>query len=629
VAGTLLVAYKGTSDWWGDEHIDILINVKEIGVEIDDAVVQVLARQYTKGFDWYETDLSTGGRNPIPLSTGADLDNDINNMTVNSTGYRQMVLTTAAGGTFAKGNRIRDDSDSSIEGVISARSGSGANQTLQYYLIGDPMTDFGAGTGAFSEYTAAGAVTGVTATAVAPTDVGPAGLGSPPTITFGFNDSIDITEDGNTEPYSVVIDCNQNPLTVVWQWLKYMTKRWDSAVDLDAGGQTIPGRFYRGSQQQVLYSGQAGGEWVEGSLVYFYTAGSVLVSRGIVTADHATVATGKMMVREYHVLTTGTITKMGDAATYGGSTVTAAVASMNSVAIVKKCPLGDFAGGKFFGARGVALQDYLTTDNSNFQLIDDNGVVVVAPSKISVTIGNTRNGDKVALFRLTGAGGQINKAEYTNTTQPAGDTTVIVGSAILADVPGKTLGGALRIVDFDLNVEHRLRFSSWATAMFTLASTTGKTADADTDETHIADAGIDFTAVAKVGDLVRNITAVGYGYITEITDATHVVTTRIPGQTIGNSYELNTLPVATTMDDKTYIGLVDSYEAVGTDAAPGTEANTITYLDVIYVIVRARRTKTTRAGVAINSILPYEATALVENANFANNVIRTADLIVA
>lgn len=626
--GTLLVAYKGTSDWWSDGQIDILINVKEVGVETSDAVVQALVRQYTKSYDWFETDLTAGGRNPIPFSTGVDLDNDKNLMTGNNTGYREMVLTTVAGGTFTKNNTIKDDSDATIEGRISARSGTGASQTVQYYLIGDPLNDFTAGTGAFTEYNdTTGASTGVTATAVAPTNVGPANLTTPPTITFGANDAIDITENGVTEPYSVVIDCNQHALTVVWQWLKWVTRQWDSAIDLDAGAQTIPGRFYRGSEQQALYSGQVGGEWTQGNTVYLFTAGSVKVASAVITADHATGATGKLMLREYHVFTTGAITKMGDNAVYASSTVTAAIDSMNSVAIVKKSPLGDFAGGKFFGARGVAVQDYLTTDNSNFQLIDDNGTVVVAPSKISVTVGNTRNGDKVAVFRLTGAGGQINKTEMTNTVQSAGAITVVVSAGIAADVPGKTLGGALRIVDDSPSVEYRLRFASWAASTFTLASTAGLVADAGTTSTQITDAAGGFTANARVGDLIRNVTAAGYGYVVSVDSDTQLTTTTIAGQTTGNTYDINTLPVAVTGADRTYVGLVDSYETTGTDASPGTEAGTITYLADIFTIVRARRNKMTKAGVAVNSILPYEATATVANADFTNSVIRTADSI--
>ena len=73
--GANLVAYKDTTDWWADGHVDILVNVKELGVETDEGYITVAARQYSKTFSYYIVDLTNGGRNPIPPQTGNDLDN--------------------------------------------------------------------------------------------------------------------------------------------------------------------------------------------------------------------------------------------------------------------------------------------------------------------------------------------------------------------------------------------------------------------------------------------------------------------------------------------------------------------------------------------------------------------------
>jgi len=69
------------SEWsdltnWERGHIDVLIQVKEAGTEIDNAVITVFARQYGDLYDNFEIDLTDGGRNAVPLSTATDLDND-------------------------------------------------------------------------------------------------------------------------------------------------------------------------------------------------------------------------------------------------------------------------------------------------------------------------------------------------------------------------------------------------------------------------------------------------------------------------------------------------------------------------------------------------------------------------
>ena len=112
--GTNLLAYKDTTDWWSDGHIDILINVKEASVEIDEGYITVLARQYSKTYSNYIVDLTNGGRNPIPLQTGNDLDNQ--------TGFWQFVGSSGTG-TFAVGDVIYKASTNK-KGVITAVTGS-------------------------------------------------------------------------------------------------------------------------------------------------------------------------------------------------------------------------------------------------------------------------------------------------------------------------------------------------------------------------------------------------------------------------------------------------------------------------------------------------------------------------
>lgn len=141
----------------------------------------------------------------------------------------------------------------------------------------------------------------------------------------------------------------------------------------------------------------------------------------------------------------------------------------NTFSPVKASPFGTFAGGKFFGAQGVWIQDMASSDIQNFQLIDSEGTTQTPPNKQSITISNLISGDRVSVFRTTG--GAINKAMYTaadnNTT---GSTTFVVNESIAVDTP---TSGYIRTVDDSDTTstrETRYTYSSWATSTFTLTS---------------------------------------------------------------------------------------------------------------------------------------------------------------
>lgn len=81
----LVVATKGSADWWDDGTIDILVKVKESdsvfgalpGSSPVTAVATTFARQYTKSYSHFiSTNLNTAGGNAVvPLTTADDLDN--------------------------------------------------------------------------------------------------------------------------------------------------------------------------------------------------------------------------------------------------------------------------------------------------------------------------------------------------------------------------------------------------------------------------------------------------------------------------------------------------------------------------------------------------------------------------
>jgi len=586
----LLTGYNSSTDWWSDGHIDILVKVKECDTEIDEGYITVLARQYSKTYDNFIVDLSSGGRNPIPLATADDLDNE--------TGYRQMVLTDASG-NFTVGEIIQDDDDSSIQGIVTSNTGTAPNITIQYYLIGDPLTDFSSTTGGFT-----GQTSGTTATAVDPTDVGPAAL-TGLSITHGADETFDIDEDGTTENYSIKIDCNSQSLSDVYEWVKYITRRGETGTTNTDG---VEGEQYIGSDYRLRYSGSITGTFAEGSTCTQTSTGATGTIVAVNTTD-------KIIILRNSRGTFNTTNVVTD--DVNGGTVTPDVAA-TVITPVKASPFGTFAGGKFFCAPGVVLTNVPAADTNNYQLIDDLGNVVTAPNKVTVTIGNTRAGDVIAVYRLTASGGEIKKDTYAATAQTTGDTTVVVGSSISAEEPGKTTGGVLRLVDADGQKEYRLRYSSWSGSTFTLATIDISSAETGTDEDTIVSTGA-FTN-AKVGDLVLNTTrSNAVSYITEVTDDDTVqISPSITGQTATDAIKINALPVDTTTSDTVYVPFIDVYETTGTDSSPGTETASVTYSSDIPVRIRARH-----AG----DIIPYEADATITSTGLTNNIIRTSDTI--
>lgn len=590
--GQKLTSYKGTFSWWPSGTFDILVPVTEMGTLIDGGFVTVFARQANQTYAHFTSGLSAGGRNPIPLQTGTDLNN-------NPVGYRTFTSTSGTG-TFTVGEIIYHPaagalSAATAKGILTAVTGSpGTTPTLTYYLIGD-LTDFA------NTNTIKGNTSLATCTSAAPTDTAIPSYGI--TITHANDTSQDINENGTPEPYSIAIDLlSTRSVLEGYKFTQFLTRRGGVSTTHTDG---IEGERYVGSDYRMTYTTLTG-SIAEGTVVTGVTSGAT----GTVVAHH----TGsKILVLRN---SRGTFTNGEIVRRIASNEVSAVVPT--AITPIGAAPFGIFAGGTWFAAPGVVLKNYLTGDVNKFQLTDDTGSTVVAPTKVTVQVSNTRAADRVAVFRLVSAGGIINKSEYVGTVQSAGATTLVAGSAITNDTPGKTAGGVVRLVDVSASTEYRLRYNSYASATFTLASRTGLTADGGSSATVLVDAAATFvTWGIKVGDLVRNVTETVIAYVTSVDSETQLTTTAVGGWD-GDSYEINTLPVATTASDTIYVPIIDSYETTGTGGSPGDEAVSVTYLSNVPVLVRARKAGT---------ILPFETESTITSAGMNVSVIRTADPI--
>lgn len=601
-----------TQDWWSDGHIDRCYFIKDYKTAafdtIDGGYLSVLARKYSTLYANFEVSTSTtsGGRNPIPLGTSDDLNNN--------TGYKSITYTNASG-NWTVGDEIAGTT-SGARAIITQIDNPGSTQTVHYYLIDDPLTDFQTAAEVCDNQddTGAGSKNGS-----APADQGP-GLASwytnnaAPSCVYA-TDPEDIDNDGTEEGYGIKLNCNSNPLTEVYEWVKYTFRRGNTGTG-DSDG--IEAEQYVGGTVYLDYSGSvSGGTIDEGDDVLQATTGAT----GIVISHDLT--NKEILLRDTRgtFSTANTVTSQ-DA---GSGTITPDNAAA-AFAPANQSPLGTFAGGVFFGARGVVLSNWVTGDENSFKLTDTTGAARERPQAYSITVSNLYGGaetatdhDRVAAFRLTAAGGDIKKTEMSAAGGEAiGDTTIVVDSAIADDVPGKATGGVLRIRDAsDSNKEYRIRFSSWITATFTLANIDITNADSGTNTTTIVESGA-FTN-AKRGDLVYNHDRTSVSYVKSVDSANQVtISPAITGQTTDDHIELNCVPIVIDTADDVFVPLIDKY-ATGTTA----EVSIIVGSAIPYRVIVRNAAATSPDG----PLVPFATDDSIEDSNRAVATIRTIDAI--
>lgn len=616
--------YTKLSSWWnadtdftaadgvGSGHIDILVKVQEAGSLIDYGNLIVFARQYSKLYAHYGLTV-TGGRTPVPLAMGDDLNNE--------DGHRQLLTNAATGswGSSDVGTVIQEQADTANKAIITSIAGTTPNFTIQYYLIGT-QTDF-VSTDVLEDE---GQTKTITVNG-APTNVGPAADTS---ITATFGGALaDIDQDGTNEYYSCTIDCNSQPLADVYQRLKYLTRRGET-TDIDdnaAAGMVRYGEFYRAvGEYYIPYdNGSVDNPFTEGEQI----TGPSNFSCTLVSKHDRGTNEGFLVVRKVR----GTLVVDGNQLTGSTSGHTADVdtnAGADPIALIAEvpnAPFGTFAGGQMFFARGVVPTNVYSPDASNYQVTTSDGTVVNPPTTVTVQITGLVVNDRGAIFEVDTAGGiDITKDQHGLAAgNNEGNSTVVVDSSIPADTPGKSSGGVIRCVDVSLGEETRYRYASWTDVTFTLSTGITGTADAGGSATQLVDAGVDFLAGdVEVGDSIYNSTATAYATVLEIIDADNLLTTALSGATwaTGNSYQSNRLDRNYNgAEDTAYVPLVDGVVPSGLDLL----SNTLVYVSDINAIARVRYSS------GAGEILPFEQKGrTVTNAGLTVAAIRTEDTIV-
>lgn len=572
-----------TQDWWAEGAFDRLIFTNDFKTTsfdvIDGGNVTVFSRKGNTLYDNFEigTSLTSGGRNPVPLAAAVDLNN--------TTGY-QSITQTASAGNWSVGDEVEGDT-SGARAIITQIDNPGSTQTLHYYLIGDPQTTFqtAAETLTNNDDTGTGTKDGNVPAAQGPALSTWFTTSTAPTAAHAST-TFDVDDDSTAEGYGITLDGNGNPVTEIYEWSKFITRNGETTTGNTDG---IEGEQYVGPSVYLEYSGSVTGTMTEGNDVTQAGSGAT----GIIVSKDETLK--QFLLRDVRgVFNTSGVVTDNDAS----GTVTPDVAA-TTFAPVKNAPFGTLAGGRFFGARGVLLTDVIGTDENNYQLIDSQGNPRQRPIQVSITISNLVGGnqtvidsDRVAIWRLTTAGGIIEKDEFSAAGgESIGATTLVVDSAIPADVVGKATGGTLFIRDNSNNNKgYSVRFASWTGSTFTLASTT-LTPIATTNTVQITSTG-DF-ASAKRGDIIINITqSNAVSYITSVDDANIVqIDPPISGQTDTDDIRLNQAPIAINTLDDVFVPFASLHATSSTVVASFVFVATLDYRVVVRNQANATRIK--------------------------------------
>ena len=190
------------------------------------------------------------------------------------------------------------------------------------------------------------------------------------TFTFGA-DTKDLSNGNGLQPYDVVIDCGGNTIKNFYEYTKYVTRR-TSTTSLNG----LNGEQYTGVGTLRLSYDNRTSAFTQGLAV------STATGTAVITADHYNGDnTGILTLRTVR----GTFTD--NQAITDSSTGAALVNGTPETLIeVKTAPFGTFAGGKFFGARGVYVYNMAGADSNNSQLTDSTDTAQTPPSTVATTI---------------------------------------------------------------------------------------------------------------------------------------------------------------------------------------------------------------------------------------------------
>lgn len=628
LGGTAIPALTKITSWWDSDsdytastngvaagHFDILVKVQEGGVFIDDlnltnqGRLAVFARQGDTIYTHFEFNAAVGNFVVPFASTGFD---------INQAGFGRVDIPTTFSGPFEIGEIITGGTS----GAKARLTAFVTDTSLSYILVGKNLTEFS---------TAAEVITGETSLetatkdGIAPTDINGAVSGGV-TVTVGHNGTFDIDQNGTPENYAIVIDCNSTTLATVYERVMYLTRRGSTDTILpEPGAGNEDGEFYRGAGDTYAeFDAETTGGVAEGETV----TGSISSATAEVVAFDTNGTIGYMLLTNVK----GVFVENDVVSGAGGDNTLTTV--INSFVDNNAAPFGAFAGGRFFVARGVVLDNVLAADNNNWQTSTVEGTAIQPPTTILLTFAGLLTNDRVGIFEVATAGDiDIVKTVVGLASGAVGASVIELDSTVEQDVP---LTGWIRVVDTGTpGKEERYEFDSISGTTVTL--TTVAPGDGTADEngssaTDLLDAGsggigasFGLDGFAKVGHHIRNTVDNSEAVILRAISSTEIETTPLTGGTgdtwdIGDTYEINTIAFLIDAADTCYFPYIDETIASGTSIA-----RTLKFAATTELVARARFSDPDIGG---QRYLPFEILGQqLTNANLTITATKNNDTI--
>lgn len=201
-------------------------------------------------------------------------------------------------------------------------------------------------------------------------------------------------------------------------------------VDCTAGGRNAVPLATATDLNNATASATIAG-WNDITITFGTVAKDLANGNGAVNYDVVVDCAGRTLAQVYEYLKY--VARHDSASTLNGDAGEEYLAAGSGYIEVKAAPFGTFAGGKFFGARGVWIEDYNATDAKNFQLIDASGTTQIPPNVVPIQVTGVVAGDRVLVGQLTGPGGTLTGTDYIDesATGTISQTTMVYS----ADIP--------------------------------------------------------------------------------------------------------------------------------------------------------------------------------------------------
>lgn len=674
--GSRIAEWSSLTNWDRTGHIDVVLQVKEMGVEIDSRQVTVFARQMGDTFDHFTATLTDAGQNVAPLSTGLDLNDagsDYYLLYNSEAGGGFAAATVVVGATSGAYAEIVSVTDWGSEGLLALRGVNGTFQNAENLQVGGATKGVANGT-AGDTYLTYSTETGTFTTGLVVTG----GTSGAKRILRGLQDDgatgkmvlqVSTSDTGTARtPYfkafssgEIITDTSTGSATTAAASTTVTSGFTDITVAFVNGTVThggTSGTFTPG--ERVTYTG---GEAIvlkdSGGVLTLGNVTNTTINTKVITGDKSTasctassdLSSSHTMLKAFTqqssysydvIVECGSIYNTGRALTdvykylkflcRDGSSFDMYTVVATTITILdgeeyiraftgynpsKQAPFGTLAGVTVYGAQSVWLEGMASSDANNLQLTDSSGTVRTPYTSIVVQITNTVSGDSISVL-LDDGSGAVDKDTYTaaSSGNNLGDNELVIQEAIPTDTPAT---GVVRIVDVSIpGEEYRIRYGSWTGSTFTFVTAVSGSATGGGTGTDLDNSGASFLSNdIKYGDIVRNITDGSYAYVVSVDGNTQITTTSLTGGgdntwTSGDDYAFHTLPRALVGTDTVYVPYID-------DRATGTSiSKTILYSANRNVIIRGRN-----AG----NILPFQTTGTINTGGLNVSLIRNPDSI--